>query len=139
MAALTQERVGSVREVTRDLRPMTAAVKAFKGGLACAAAGYYKPAVAGTGARIVGRFAQTIDNAGGAAGAKNVDIHFLRERHLFLLANSGTNPVTVAMRETVCYAEDDQTVGSLATGFSVAGLVYDVTAEGVWVEIEVKS
>lgn len=139
MAALTQEKVGSVREVTRDLRPMTAAVKAFKGGLACCAAGYYKPAVAGAGARIVGRFAQTVDNAGGAAGAKNVDIHFLGERHLLLLANSATNPVVVANRETLCYAEDDQTVGSLAAGFSPAGIVYDVTAEGVWVEVQVKS
>lgn len=139
MAALTAERVGSVREVTRDLRPMTAAVKAFKGGLACCASGYYKPAVAGTGARVVGRFAQTIDNSAGSAGALNVDIHFLGERHLMLLANSATNPITVAMRETVCYAENDQTVGSLATGFSLAGIVYDVTSEGVWVEIGAKS
>lgn len=139
MTALIQEKVGSVREVTRDVRPMTANVKAFKSGLACCAAGYYKPAVAGTGARIVGRFAQTVDNTGGGAGAKNVDVHFLGERHLYLLANSVANPVTVAMRETVCYAEDDQTVGSLSAGFSIAGLVYDVTAEGVWVEIRVKA
>jgi hypothetical protein len=138
MAALARERVGSVRAVTRDLRPMTAAVKAWKGGLVAAKAGFYKPAVLEAGARIVGRFAQTVDNTG-AAGAKSVDVHFLQERNLILLANSAANPVTAAMRETVCYAEDDQTVGSLATGMSVAGIVYDVTAEGVWVEIGAKS
>lgn len=139
MAALTKERVGAVRAVTRDLRPMTAAVKAFKGGLAVAAAGFYKPAVAGTGARIVGRFAQTVDNTGGAGGALNVDIHFIYERNLVLLANSATNPVLASHRETLCYAEDDQTVGSLLTGFSPAGIVYDVTTEGVWVEIGAKA
>lgn len=139
MPALQRERVGSVRAVTRDQRPMTAAVRAYKGALCACKAGFYKPAVAETGARIVGRFAQTVDNTAGAAGAKNADVHFFFERDLFLLANSGTNPVTAAMRETVCYAEDDQTVGSLATGMSVAGIVYDVTAEGVWVEIGAKS
>lgn len=139
MAALTRERVGSVKAVTRDLRPVAANVKIFKGALMACTAGFYGPATSGTGKRIVGRAAQSVDNTGGAAGAKNVDVHFMYERDLLLLANSGTNAVTAAMRETTCYAEDDQTVGSLATGFSAAGIVYDVTTEGVWVEIGAKS
>lgn len=139
MAALTKERVGSVRAVTRDLRPMAAAVKAWKGGLVAAKAGFYKPAIAEAGARLVGRFAQTKDNTGGAAGAVSVDVHFFQERNIHLCDNSAVNAVTAAMRETVCYFEDDHTVGSLATAMSVAGIVYDVTAEGVWVEIPVKS
>jgi hypothetical protein len=139
MAALTKERVSAVRAVTRDQRPMAAAVKLFKGGLVAATAGFYGPAAAGTGKRIVGRAAQTVDNSAGAAGALNCDIHFFYERDLFLLANSGTNPVTAAMRELICYAEDDQTVGSLATGFSQCGIIYDVTTEGVWVEIGQKA
>lgn len=138
MAAQTRERVGSVRDVTRDVRPMAANVKAWKGGLASCKGGFYKPAVSEADARIVGRFAETKDNTGGAAGAVNVDIHFFYERKLHLLANSGANAVTAAMRETPCYAEDDQTVGSDATGRSIAGIVYDVTAEGVWAEIGAK-
>ncbi len=139
MTALAKERVGSVRAVTRDQRPMKANVKVWKGALIECRAGFYGPAVAGTTARIVGRAAQTVDNTGGAAGDKNVDVHFLKERDLMLLGNSGTNVVAAANRETLCYAEDDQTVGSLLTGFNAAGIVYDVTTEGVWVEIGVKS
>lgn len=139
MAALSKERVGSVRAVTRDLRPMAANVKVYKGALIASTAGFYGPAATGTGKRIVGRATQTVDNTGGAAGAKFVEVHFFFERDLFLLANSGTNAVLAAHRETPCYAEDDQTVGSLATGMSVAGIVYDVTTEGVWVEIGAKT
>lgn len=138
MTALARERVGAVRAVTRDLRPMAANVKIYKGALIGVTAGFYGPAAAGTNKRIVGRGYQTADNTSGAAGALNCDIHFLYERDLLLLANSATNPITAAMRETNCYAEDDQTVGSLATGFSVAGIIYDVTSEGVWVEIGAK-
>lgn len=135
MAALTKERVSAVRAVTRDQRPVAANVKIYKGALIACTAGFYGPAAAGTGKRIVGRAAQDCDNTGGSAGALNCDVHFFYERDIFLLANSGTNAVTAAMRETNCYAEDDQTVGSLATGFSIAGMIYDVTSEGVWVEI----
>lgn len=139
MTALARERAGSVRAVTRDLRPVAANVKIHKGALIACTAGFYGPAAAGTGKRIVGRAAQSVDNTGGAAGALSVDVHFFYERDLFLLVNSGVNAVTAAMRETVCYAEDDQTVGSLDTGFSVCGIIYDVTTEGVWVEIGQKA
>lgn len=139
MAALTRERVGSVRAVTRDLRPVAANVRIHKGALIAATAGFYGPAATGTGKRIVGRAAQSVDNTGGAAGAVNVDVHFFYERDLFLLANSGTNACVAANRETLCYAEDDQTVGNLATGMSAAGIIYDVTSEGVWVEIGAKA
>jgi hypothetical protein len=139
MTALARERVSAVRAVTRDLRPVAANVKIFKGALIAATAGFYGPAAAGTGKRIVGRAAESVDNTGGSAGAISVDIHFFYERDLFLLVNSGTNAITAAMRELICYAEDDQTVGSLSTGFSQAGIVYDVTTEGVWVEIGQKA
>ncbi len=139
MAALTRERVSAVRAVTRDQRPVAAGVKINKGALIACTAGFFGPASPGTGKRVVGRGAQTVDNTAGSAGAMNCDIHFFYERDLFLLANSTTNPVTAAMRELICYAEDDQTVGSLATGFSQAGIVYDVTSEGVWVEIGQKA
>ena len=46
MAALARERVGSVRAVTRDLRPMAANVKVYKGALIAATAGFYVRALA---------------------------------------------------------------------------------------------
>jgi hypothetical protein len=139
MAALTKEFVTSERRITRDLRPMAAGAKVFKGGLVVAKSGFYKAGITETGARCVGYAAESVDNTGGSAGAKNLDVHFGTERFVRRFANSGTNAVTAAMRETLCYLEDDNTVGSSSSGTSVAGLVYDVTAEGVWVDMGVKS
>ncbi len=135
MAALTKDRLSSFRVLKRDVRPLAASVKAIKGGLAVAKSGYYKPGVVETGAVVVGRFTETVDNTAGAAGAKSAEIEFFKDRVVFLLNNDGANPVVAADREASCYVIDDQTVSQLATGRSVAGKVYDVTSEGVWVEI----
>jgi hypothetical protein len=139
MAALTSGKSGSVREVTRDKRPLAANAKVFKGGLAVcnlsgANRGFYQQAVAaGPGQVVVGRWYEDADNTGGANGAISADLHFLRERHLHLLANDGGTAVVAADRESPCQVLDDQTVTG-ASGNARAGLVYDVTTEGVWVE-----
>lgn len=135
MTALAKEKAGSVRKVTRDRRPISANVKAYKGALAaCDSDGFYCPATGATTEVVVGRFAETVDNTGGADGAKSVDVHFFRERVLFLLANDSGTAVVAADRERECYVLDDQTVTGDDTK-GVAGIAYDVTSEGVWVEI----
>jgi hypothetical protein len=139
MAALTTDRVGSERLVTRERRPLKGSIKAIKGGIAiCDATGFYKPGVAATGVVSVGVFTETVDNTSGGDGAKSAEIEFKHPgRKVRLFANSGTNVCVVANRETACYVEDDQTVGNLATGKSKAGTIFDVTSEGVWVEVGV--
>jgi hypothetical protein len=147
MPALIQPRAGSVREVTRDVRPLAANAKVFKGGLAiCYVAGpnrgFYAQGVASADAVVVGRFAESVDNTGGANGAATADIHYFHERHLFLCVNDAATAVVVGDRESPCFLLDDQTVTGAATltgatpsARTVAGTVYDVTSEGVWVEM----
>lgn len=112
MTALsTKERVGSIRVVRREQRPLAASIKAIKGGLAaCDADGFYCPATGATTEVVVGRFTETVDNTAGADGAKKAEIDFFRERTLFLLVNDTGTAVLVADRERACYVLDDQTV-----------------------------
>lgn len=143
MTALVKARASSVREVTREPRPIAASGKGFKGGLAVvllggASQGYYQQAASGltVPSAVVGRFYDDFDNTGGADGAISAQIDYFRERHLFLCVNdtAGT-PLVVADRESPCNVLDDQTV-TKAPELGNAGLVYDVTSEGVWVEID---
>jgi hypothetical protein len=56
------------------------------------------------------------------------------ETGIFKFAN-GSTAVTAAMRGNLCYADDDQTVSSDETK-PIAGTVYDVDSDGVWVLIQ---
>jgi hypothetical protein len=134
MAAATRERIGANRTVKRDVRPLAANVKVFKGTFAaCYASGFYGPATGNAGEVVVGRWYQTVDNTGGANGAASADLNYLRERELTLAANDTGTAVTVADRERLIYMLDDQTVTGNATK-GPAGVCYDVTQEGVWFE-----
>lgn len=135
MAALTKDRTGSERVINRDKRPVAAAVKCIKGGLAAMnAAGFIQPASATAGNPVVGYFYETVDNTAGANGAKLVDVHYFKERAVRLYANDGVAPVTIARRERTASILDDQTI-TLATPAAGDGVrVYDVTSEGVWAE-----
>jgi hypothetical protein len=134
MAAATRERIGANRTVKRDVRPLAANVKVFKGTFAaCYASGFYGPATGNAGEVVVGRWYQTVDNTGGANGAAHADLSYMRERELSLAANDSGTAVTVADRERLIYMLDDQTVTG-NTDKAPAGVCYDVTAEGVWFE-----
>lgn len=136
MSALTKERASSMRVIRRDRRPISANVKAIKGGLAaCDSDGFYCPATGAATEVVVGKFTETVDNTGGLDGAKKVEVDFLRDRTVFLVNNDGGTAVVVADRERSCFALDDQTATGDDTK-AVLGVTYDVvTNEGVWVEI----
>jgi hypothetical protein len=139
MTALTRAKPGSIRRIHRDGRPLAANVKAWQGAVAMVilsgtGKGYYCPADDAKIGVAVGRFYETKDNTGGAAGAVSVQIEFFRERVVMLVANDTDTPVVVADREGPCYVLDDQTVTG-TVGTAHGGPVYDVTTEGVWVEI----
>ena len=136
MAALTKSRPLSTRVVTREKRPLAAATQVYKGGGAVCVAGFMTKGSVATGQLSVGYYNEDANNAG-AAGALSAEVVFMRERRVVLFNNDGTNPVVAAGQEGVCYFFDDNTVSSNATGTSKAGLVYDVTTEGVWVELGV--
>lgn len=139
MAALTAQKANSIQTVKRAKRALAGNVKAIKGGLAAVLNGYYQPATGAVAEIVKGRFVETVDNTGGAAGAKKAEVEFFRERTMILVANDGTNPVLVGDREEVCSVVDDQTVRAYSPSKSDAGIAYDVTSEGVWVEVDAPS
>lgn len=79
--------------------------------------------------RVVGIHNAETDNSSGSAG----DLSSGVDKGLFLVANSATNALTDAYIGRVAYIEDNNTVSSSGgTNFVVAGIVEDVTADGVW-------
>lgn len=132
---LTKPRQNFPRKaVKREKRPL-AAVAVFKNGLAAVKAGYYQPASGDPDEVVVGRFYESVSNVGGAAGAKSADVDFFRERLVVLLDNDADALIVAADRELTCSILDDHTATKFAASRGVGGVVYDVTSEGVWVEL----
>lgn len=136
MAALTADRLVQ-RRADRDFAfPAKAATIYYAGGLVCidTATGNAVRAITSTTLRAVGIARDYVDNSLGADGDKNVPV----ERGCFKFLNSASTDL-IARTEigTQCYIVDDQTVAktSAASTRSVAGVVRDVDATGVWVEI----
>ena len=73
----------------------------------------------------VGRANETVVSA--AAGTQ-IGV----ETGVFLYANDAGHLLTIANRFGPCYWTDDQTVGTNSAKL-LAGIVWDVTAQGVWV------
>ena len=136
MVALTEGRVTKSRELRVVARPMAAGVKIFEGSLsALTAAGYATPGAVSATLKKPGRARATVDNTGGAAGAKTVEIEY----GCFQFANSAAgDAITAADIGSDCYVVDDQTVAKTngTDTRSKAGTVFDVDAQGVWVEIQ---
>lgn len=131
MSALTKERNTPEYAGRTHVRPVAAGVKIFQGSLVVMASGYAQPATAATGLVGDGRAKETVDNLGGAAGAAFV----ATERGCFRFANAGD--VTLAHVGLPAYAVDDQTVSASSNSStrSQAGVIDDVDAQGVWVNI----
>lgn len=113
--------------------PVKGATTIYQGSLvALDANGYAVPGKKAEGLTAVGRAEETVENKG-ADGELVVRV----TRGVFVFANTGTaaNKVTAAHVLKPCYIQDDQTVTTLATGASVAGLVIRVDDTGVAVEI----
>jgi hypothetical protein len=135
MVALTAPRntpvaLGEIRSV-----PVKAATKVFQGGMVqIDATGHAVPASATIANVTIGRADETADNSAGANAAINVKVR----RGVFKFANSAAGDL-IARTEIGkdCYVVDDQTVAKTNNGGArpVAGKVFGVDAQGVWVEI----
>lgn len=134
MVALTAPRntpaaLGDVRSA-----PLPANGKIWQGSIVqLTAAGFAASATATAANVTIGRADETVDNAGGANGAKRIKVR----RGVFRFANSAAADL-IALTEVGkdCYVVDDQTVAKTnnAGARPVAGKVFDVDAQGVWVE-----
>ncbi|MGB3165633.1 MAG: hypothetical protein WBA68_02540 [Alteraurantiacibacter sp.] len=134
MAALTAPRntpaaLGDVRAL-----PLPAGGKVFQGAMvALTAAGFAAGATATAGQVTVGRADETADNTDGQDGDNSVKTR----RGVFRFANSAAaDAIDLSDVGKDCFVVDDQTVAKTdnAGARPVAGKVFDVDAQGVWVE-----
>lgn len=112
------------------------AVVAEKGGLACInTADAAIEVVAGTASTTllpIGTFQESFTGN----GTRKIQIKLFREIVLHTFDNDPTDAVTAADFGSDCYIYGPSTVGSVATGKSVAGKVWGVSSEGVLVAMK---
>lgn len=130
--ALTKER--DTRQMLDCVRSPLAAqvaanVKIWKGSLVALNGGYAAPGATATGRVAMGRAKETVDNLGGAAGAKMIET----EEGIFGWINDGADAFVQADVGSDAYITDDQTVCKTATGKSKAGKLYSLEGGVAWV------
>jgi hypothetical protein len=133
MAALSTDRNTPRRDGAVLSLGVAASKKVYAGALiAVDANGYATPGATATTLLGAGVAGATADNTSGSAGDIAVDIN----KGIFRLGNSAsTDEITTAEIGTNCYIVDDQTVAKTdgSSSRSVAGKVFDVDSDGVWV------
>lgn len=134
MTATTSDRNTNSRPGKVRAFPMEAATLIPAGVMACLnASGRLTNGATSTTLKCVGVPQRRIDNSSGAASAIKGEV----ERGVFgPFANSAsTDQLTLADVGSDCYIVDNQTVAKTngSTTRSIAGKVYDVTADGVYV------
>jgi hypothetical protein len=120
MAQLIQGRNTTEYEGKKMVVPVKANTKLFEGAMAAADAnGFAVPGAKVAALTYLGRVEVAADSTGLADGVLSVVI----KRGVFKYENDVTNPVTIAHVKKDCYFIDDQTVTSLITGSSKAGVI----------------
>ena len=134
MTALTQDRNTLRCDGVLLEPPVAANARIFGGALvAINSAGYAVPGSTATGLATAGVAQHRADNTGAIAGA--IRVRLSKMPHQF--GNSAsTDAITLADVGKDCFIVDDQTVAKTdGTGTrSRAGRVFDVDADGVWVD-----
>ncbi len=134
MSALTEGRNTSARDGDTRNFGLAAAAVIYPGALAALdASGNLVPGSTATTLTAVGRAESLVDNTAGAAGDLDCDVRI----GVFKYANSTAGDLIAAADIGAnCFIVDDQTVAKTdGTGTrSVAGKIYDVDAQGVWVQ-----
>jgi hypothetical protein len=136
MAALTADRNTPRKGGDLINLPVAGAKKIYSGALVARdAGGCATPGATATTLLGVGRAEAQADNSSGADGALSLDVR----KGVFRFANSsGADEATRADIGADCYIVDDQTVAKTSGGGtrSVAGKIFDVDPDGVWVKFD---
>lgn len=134
MTALTQDRNTPVRSGDTRVFPVKGSTTIFTGALVAVDANDLAvPMSAATGLKGVGRAEERVDNSGGSNGDKTVTVR----TGIFRFNNSASaDAISQADIGDVCYGVDDNTVAKTdgSSSRSPAGAIFDVDAQGVWVE-----
>jgi hypothetical protein len=131
---LTAERNTPMRDGALLSCGVAGSTKIFAGALVALAAGFATKGAASVGLVAMGRAEETVDNTDGSDGDLSIKIR----PGVFQFANSSsTDEITAASIGFPCFIVDDQTVAKTDGGAtrSRAGIVVDVDAAGVWVEV----
>ena len=134
MTALTANRDTPSRSGDISEPPVKGSTKIYAGSLvAINSSGLAVPGATATTLKGLGRAEQMVDNSAGADGDLTVRV----SRRIHRFANStSTDAITRAQIGDDCYIVDDQTVAKTdgSSARSVAGKVFDVDDQGVWVK-----
>ncbi len=134
MPALTADRNTAMRKNLEFTFPLAASTKLWAGSIACLnASGFLTKGAVATTLKAVGIVQETVDNTAGANGAVSGKVR----RGCFKFGNSSAGDlIAVADYGAQCFIVDDQTVAKTngSSTRSVAGIIRQVDADGVWVE-----
>lgn len=136
MTALSSEKMIATEAWQTHLFPL-AAVKVYKNSAVFLDGGYCTN-VPSASAVPLGTAQETVDNSGGSAGAKSVNVRLPEEINAIWFANSASSDAIAATnRGQTAHFVDDQTVALLSTGRAKAGIILDVdTVRGVLVAVK---
>jgi hypothetical protein len=111
--------------------PVRAGARIRQGALVMISGGYAEEAAPGTGKIALGVAQETVDNTGGADGAKEV----LVRRGVFRFENDPADRVGLTELGKNVYATGPNTVAKGSSGRSAAGRALRVDGDYVWVEV----
>jgi len=135
MTALSNEKMSQTERWGSHLFPLAVGNKGWKNGIAALdlSTGKVEPGHIESDLFVIGRFAETID---ATSAEKQIQVNLGREIEIEWFANGGTGSACVAADVgNLCYVDDDQTVTITASGRSVAGRIWAISAtQGVAVE-----
>lgn len=132
--ALSKDRQTPMQDGETISVPVAANAVLYAGALVVAnATGYAAPGSVATTLTYLGRAEESVNNTGGANGAKSV---LVRRKKAFYFKNHGADLVTQASLGKVCYIVDDETVAATNGGNtrSAAGVVVGLDSGGVWIQ-----
>jgi hypothetical protein len=135
MGALTKVRPGGRRDGGYVTLKVDAGVIIYGGAIVVTGAeGLARPGYSETGLTVWGRATETVDNSGGAAGAKSVQVELSKGTKKFQFENDLTGtPLTQMDVGKPAYVLDDQTLTADSTGRSHGGtIVIGVEGSKVW-------
>ena len=130
-----QSRKASRRSGDEIAHPLKGNVAVRRGALGVLDAdGNAQPGMEAANLTVAGIAMESVDNKGGADGARSAS--FMRGKDWHFLSNDNADPVTRSHLNQPCYVVDDETVSGSHKGNarSQAGLVRDLGTHGVWVE-----
>lgn len=134
MVAMTGERQVKSRRGEQFSRPMAAGARILQGAIVCLSVGVATKGVTALNLVADGVALETVDNTGGAAGAKRIEV---QPGFQYFANSTAGDLIALVDAGNDCFIVDDQTVAKTNGGGtrSRAGKVHDVDINGVLVNI----